>query len=140
MTQVILKQYNRPKEEDVKKDVEWFCDSFGLKSGRDTRDTVNRIVFDILEQASENKRIFSETIAEDLELSQNLINHHLRNLINSGIILRERKQITIRGGSLTEAVKEIRKDALRILDTIEVIAMEIDENLGLKNRRGGYLL
>ena len=49
-------------------------------------------------------------------------------------MVRERKQILIRGGSLTEAVKEIRKDALRILDTIETIAEEIDEEIGLKNR------
>lgn len=134
MTQLILKQYNRPKEDDVEKDIEWFCDSFGLTSGRDTAYTANRIVFDILEQASENRRIFSETIADNLELSQNLINHHLRNLISSGIVIRERKQILIRGGSLTEAVKEIRKDALRILDSIEAMAMEIDEEIGLKNR------
>ncbi|HHI04033.1 MAG TPA: ArsR family transcriptional regulator [Candidatus Woesearchaeota archaeon] len=134
MAQVILKQYNKPTKDNVEKDIEWVCDSFGLSSGRDTSFTSNKIVADILEQAAEQKRIFSETIADNLELSQNLINHHLRNLINSGLIIRERKQIFIRGGSLKEAVREIRKDAMRILDSIELMAEEIDEELGIKNR------
>ena len=134
MVQIILKQFNRPKEENIDKDIKWFCDSFGLTTGRDTAYSSNKIIVDILNQISENKEVFSEKLSENLELSQNLINHHLRSLINSGIVVRERKQILIRGGSLTEAVKEIRKDALRILDTIETIAEEIDEELGLKNR------
>ena len=134
MAQVILKQYNKPTKDNVEKDIKWLCDSFGISSGRDTSFTSNRIVADILKQAAEQKRIFSETIADNLKLGQNLINHHLRNLINSGLIIRERKQILIRGGSLKEAVKEIRKDALRILDSIELIAEEIDEELGIKNR------
>lgn len=134
MAQIILKQYNKPTKDNLEKDIEWLCHSFGLSSGRDTSFTSNRIVAEILEQAAEQKRIFSDTIADNLELSQNLINHHLRNLINSGLIVRERKQILIRGGSLKEAVKEIRKDALRILDSIELMAEEIDEELGMKNR------
>ncbi len=135
MTQIILKQYDRPKEDNVDKDIAWFCDSLGIVSGRDTAYTASRIVVDIINMASKDKRIFSELLAENLELNQNLINHHIRNLINSGLIIRERKQILIRGGSLKEAVREIRKDALRILDTIEEIAEEIDEELNLKNRQ-----
>ncbi len=134
MIKVILKQFDTPKEENLQKDIDWFCNSFGLCSGRDTLLTSNRIVSDILKQAAENKRIYSETIASDLSLNQNLINHHLRNLISSGLIIREKKQIHIRGGSLKEAVREIRKDALRILSSIEEVAEDIDEELGLKNR------
>ena len=134
MTQVILKQYDRPKEDSIAKDIKWFCKSFGLSPGRDTAYTSNMIVANILAQAADKKVISSETIAKNLKLSQNLINHHLRNLINSGLIIRKRKQILIRGGSLKEAVREIRRDALRILDTIEIIAEEIDNELGFQNR------
>ncbi len=134
MVQVILRQYDKPKEEGVSRDIDWFCDSFGLSSGRDISSTSTKIITDILSQAAEERRIYSETLANDLQLSQNLINHHLRNLINSGLIIRERKQILLRGGSLKEAVAEIRRDALRILDVIEEIAEEIDHELGLRHR------
>lgn len=134
MSQIVLKQLVRPKEYSLNDDLTWFCGSFGLSSGRDICLTSHKIISDILEQASEEKAVFSDTLAHDLHLSQNLINHHLRNLISSGLVTREKKHILIRGGTLREAVVEIRKDALRILDAIEGIAKEIDKELGLKNR------
>ena len=134
MKEVILRQYNKPRD-TLEEDIEWICDSFGLKSGRDTESTCNKIVLDILNQKSENERVTSETIANNLELTQNLINHHLRRLIKSGLIIRENKEILIRGGSIKEAVREIRNDTLRMLDAIEKIAEDIDDELNIKNRQ-----
>jgi predicted transcriptional regulator len=62
------------------------------------------------------------------------VNHHLRNLINTGLIYREKRMLYLRGGSLKAAVQEMRKDSERMFDELEAIAGEIDQEMGIRNR------
>jgi predicted transcriptional regulator len=62
------------------------------------------------------------------------VNHHLRNLNDSGLVYRKKRLIYLRGGSLKAAVKEMRKDSERIFDELEYMAEEIDSRIGIKNR------
>jgi predicted transcriptional regulator len=135
MPELKLKSINKPVEDDLEKDINWVCNAFCLSSGRDTDSSANRIVVDILKKISNDEIIFSDTIADDLNMTRDLVNHHLRRLINQGVVVREKKQITIRGGSLKEAVLEIKKDAIRLFDSIETIADDIDVKLGISNRK-----
>ncbi len=134
MAELKLKKINKPKKGDVEKDIDWFCDSLCLSSGRDTEFTSTKIISDILNKISEHEKVFSEEIAKDLGLKQGLVNHHLRNLIDSGIIIRKKKQIFIKGGSLKEAVIEMRRDVLSTFEDIEKMAGEIDNEIGIHNR------
>lgn len=134
MATLKLKKIDKPAKGDLEEDITWFCDSLGLSSGRDTESVSNRIMSDILKKVSEQENISSDRIAEDLDVKKGLVNHHLRNLIDSGIIRREKKQILIRGGSLKAAVHEIRRETLNTLEDIEKIAREIDNELGIMSR------
>ncbi len=134
MQQIVLKKIEKPLEKDIVKDINWVCDSFALSSGRDTSSIANKIVAGVIEKLSRNIRISSDMLANDLKITKATVNHHLRNLISSGLIYREKRLIYIRGGSLKAAVEEIRKDANRILDEIESIAEEIDNRFGLRHR------
>ncbi len=129
-----IKQLDKPLNGEVEEDINWICDSLGLCSGRDVDSTTNKIIIEILEQRANLNPVSTNKLSEDLELKQGIINHHLRALINSGLIIRENKQIFIRGGSLKEAVKEMRRDALRLFEDIEEMAEIVDKELGLKNR------
>lgn len=129
-----LKKLNKPTKGDVDQDINWLCHSFGLCSGRDTQYTSKKIVAQILDKASEKEEVKSEGIAYDLGLSQGLVNHHLRSLISSGIIIRDKKRIYIRGGSLKQAVREIKREAIAMFEDIEDMAEEIDQELGLESR------
>ena len=132
--EITLRQLEKPHDKKLPADVLWVCDSFGLTSGRDLEQLSSRIFLDFLEKFSSELRVSSEALAEDLEISPARVNHHLRNLMDSGIIYRERRHILLRGGSLKGAVEEMRKDADRIFDELSDMAEEIDKNLGLKNR------
>ncbi|MEZ5336318.1 MAG: ArsR family transcriptional regulator [Methanolobus sp.] len=133
--QIILINLEKPREKKLEEDIRWFCNSFGLSSGRDTENLVTQIVLDLLQQLAENQdRISSDIIARSIEVNQSRVNHHIRNLINSGLIYREKRGLYIRGGSLKAAVQEMRKDSERIFQELEEIAEEIDEQMGLKNR------
>jgi predicted transcriptional regulator len=132
--QIILRNLEKPRIKSLEEDLLWLCDSLGFSSGRDTENTANRIVFSLLEKLSNDEISSSEVLAEDLDMKISRINHHLRNLNDSGLLYRKKRLIYLRGGSLKAAVKEMRKDSERILDELESIAEEIDSTMGLKNR------
>jgi hypothetical protein len=133
--QIILINLEKPREKKLEEDIRWFCNSFGLSSGRDTENIATQVVHDLLQQLSEREgRISSDTIAENLDVNLSRVNHHIRNLISAGLIYRQKRALYIRGGSLKAAVQEMRKDSERIFQELEGIAEEIDEQMGLKNR------
>ncbi|MDG6243678.1 MAG: winged helix-turn-helix transcriptional regulator [Methanolobus sp.] len=133
--QIILVNLEKPREKKLEEDVRWFCNSFGLSSGRDTENIATQIVLDLLEQLSTKEdKISSDGIAENLDVNLSRVNHHIRNLISSGLIYRQKRALHLRGGSLKAAVLEMKKDSERIFQELEIIAEEIDERMGLKNR------
>jgi len=133
--QIILINLEKPREKKLEHDISWLCNSFGLSSGRDTENLATQIVTDLLKQlAMKEERVSSDKIAEDLDVTPSRVNHHVRNLINTGLLYRDRRALYLRGGSLKAAVREMRKDSDRIFDELEEIAEEIDRQMGLKNR------
>ncbi|HWQ48792.1 MAG TPA: helix-turn-helix domain-containing protein [Methanosarcina sp.] len=132
--QIILRYLEKPHVKSLEDDLLWLCDSFGFSSGRDTENTANRIVFNLLDRLSNDQITSSEALAEDLEIKISRVNHHLRNLNDSGLLYRKKRLVYLRGGSLKAAVKEMRKDSERIFDELESIAEEIDFRIGIKNR------
>ncbi|WP_292387498.1 helix-turn-helix domain-containing protein [Methanosarcina sp. UBA5] len=132
--QIILRYLEKPHIKSLEDDLMWLCDSFGFSSGRDTENTATRIVFSLLDKLSNDEITSSEALAEDLEIKISRVNHHLRNLNDSGLLYRKKRLVYLRGGSLKAAVKEMRKDSERIFDDLESIAEEIDLRIGIKNR------
>ncbi len=134
MKKIKIKKINKPKKEELDRDITWLCNSLCLSSGRDTEYTSEKIIKNILNKLSKKKKPVSKNIADDLDLTQDLVNYHLRKLIKAGVVVRKKKKITIRGGSLKQAVKEIKRDTKNMLKDIEKIAESIDEKLGIENR------
>jgi predicted transcriptional regulator len=132
--QIILRYLEKPHVKSMEDDLLWLCDSFGFSSGRDVENTATRIIFSLLDKLSNDELISSEALAGDLNIKVSRVNHHLRNLNDSGLLYRKKRLIYLRGGSLKAAVKEMRKDSERIFDELENAAEEIDFIIGIKNR------
>lgn len=132
--QIILRQIERPARIQKDEDLYWFCDSLGVDNGRDVHHIATRVILSLLENLPATRGIPVEQIAEDLVVSSPRVNHHIRNLIDTGLVYRHKQKIYTRGSSLRSMVQEIRKDTLRILDDLELAAAEIDEAYGLGNR------
>jgi predicted transcriptional regulator len=132
--EIVLRNIEKPHIKSLEEDILWFCDSFGFSSGRDIENTATRIIFSLLDKISNNEITSSEILADDLDIKISRVNHHLRNLNESGLLYRKKRLIYLRGGSLKAAVKEMRKDSERIFDELEKIAEEIDATIGIKNR------
>lgn len=132
--EIVLRNIEKPRIKSLEEDLLWFCDSFGFSSGRDIENTATRIIFSLLDKLSNEEETSSETLAGDLDIKVSRVNHHLRNLNDSGLLYRKKRLIYLRGGSLKAAVREMRKDSERILDELENAAEEIDSIIGIKNR------
>jgi predicted transcriptional regulator len=132
--EIILRNIEKPRIKSLEEDLLWFCDSFGFSSGRDTENTATKIIFSLLDKLSNDEGISSEDLAGDLDIKVSRVNHHLRNLNDSGLLYRKKRLIHLRGGSLKAAVREMRKDSDRIFDELENAAEEIDSIIGIKNR------
>jgi predicted transcriptional regulator len=132
--EIILKNIEKPRIKSLEEDLLWFCNSFGFSSGRDIENTATRIIFTLLDKLSNEESISSEDLAGDLDIKVSRVNHHLRNLNDSGLLYRKKRLIYLRGGSLKAAVREMRKDSERIFNELEKAAEEIDSIIGIKNR------
>ena len=132
--EIILRNIEKPHMKSFDEDLLWFCDSFGFSSGRDIEKTATKIISSLIDKLSHDELASSEELAGDLNITISRVNHHVRNLYDSGLLYRKKRLLYIRGGSLKAAVKEMRKDSERIFDELENIAEEIDSIKGIKNR------
>ncbi|MDQ1252074.1 MAG: hypothetical protein QG646_1189 [Euryarchaeota archaeon] len=132
--EIILRNIEKPHIRDLEEDLIWFCDSFGFSSGRDIENTATKIIFSLLDKLSNDEEVSSEVLAGYLDLKVSRVNHHIRNLNDSGLLYRKKRLIYLRGGSLKAAVREMRKDSERIFNELENAAEEIDSIIGIKNR------
>jgi predicted transcriptional regulator len=131
---IILNKLDKPKNKSLESDAKWICESLGFSSGRDIENTSTKVIITLLKNLSSDGVTSSEAIAKDLDIKVSRVNYHIRNLINSGLVYREKKLLHLRGGSLKTAIQEMRKDTDRIFEELESVAEGIDNKMGLKNR------
>jgi len=132
--QIILRELQKPREINLHDDIDWLGESFGFSAGRDTDKITAKILQNLLEDIGKEGSTSTEQLSNNLDIEIQRVNYHLRTLVDSGFICREKRLIVLRQGSVKAAVDEMRKDASRMFDNLSVIAEEIDKSLGLKNR------
>lgn len=131
---IVLQKRNLPSTKRLEEDIEWLCESLGLVAGRDTERTAAEIFRRVLQQHARGSASLSTTLMGK-DLTQASVNHHLRFLVNTGILERHNREIVLRGGSVRNAITEMQRDADRIFQNLLVVAESIDSKLGIKNRR-----
>jgi predicted transcriptional regulator len=133
--EIRIRTVQKPHRKDINDDLKWVCGSLGISSGRDTDEVSRKILIGLLKKFAEQKQpVASEDLAQELKIKQARVNHHIRNLIESGFVYRDKKRILLRGGSLKTTIQEIKKDTDRVFIELLEIAEEIDNQVGLKNR------
>ncbi len=128
---IIIKNIDQPRENKVQEEVKWICNSLGLKSGRDINDTSFRIMYELLDLLSEENLISTDEIARSLKIDSPRVNHHVRRLMETGVIFREKRKIALRGGSLSAAIEEMKRDSDQIFNRLLEVSKRIDEVFNL---------
>jgi predicted transcriptional regulator len=132
--QIILKNLQRPKEINIEVDIGWQGNNSGFSAGRDTERVTAQILQNILKEVADRGSTSTEKTSDKLELHVQKINYHLKTLMDSGFLYREKRLKFVRQGSIRSAVEEMRGDANRIFENLSRTAEEIDSTLSFKNR------
>ena len=128
---IIIMDINKPRVDKPKEEIKWICESLGFRSGRDIEDTSFKILNEMLGQFKKHDNIATEEIAKSLRIESPTVNHHIRNLMESGFVLREKRKVVLRGGSLSHAIEEMKRDSDKMFERIMEVARKIDDEFGL---------
>lgn len=118
-------------DNDINEELRWLGDSLGLFGLRDKDSSCFRVFITLLKRTRKNKAISSDEIAENLGLTRGTVTHHLTNLMDSGIVIREKKGYLLKENNLEEIVGGMERDIGEIFKKLKEVAKEIDEGLGL---------
>ena len=134
MEELIIKNLKPLPERDMKKDLEWFCDSFGIIGERDKEKTGFKIFKIILNSTKEGDPLKINDITVKTKLSRTTVIHHLKRMEESGLVIEKKRNYELRMECLHKVVDEIENDILRSLKEIKQIAKDIDEDLEINFR------
>lgn len=131
MNRIMIKRITKEPPKNLDDEISWLSEQLCLSSGRDVNNIATKILKLVLENSSKSIPLTSFDISNKLGIAPPTVNHHIRNLINSGILIREKNKIFLRRKTLLSTINEIRKDIDRVLTDVEEIANDIDDKLGL---------
>jgi predicted transcriptional regulator len=120
---------SRPRSNNINDELQWFGSSLGLFSLRDKDKSSFRIFIELLKSAKKDNGITSDELAFRLGLTRGTVVHHLRKLIDSGIVIPERKRYILRVSSLQSLIDELERDMKQACDDLKTVARDIDEKL-----------
>ncbi len=122
---------SKPAEKDINKELQWLGVSLGLFNLRDKDKSCFRIFIELLKAAKSRNPITSDELAAKLGITRGTIVHHLNKLMDSGIVVPQRKGYMLRVENLSELIGELERDVNRICEDLKIIAADIDKKMSL---------
>jgi len=121
----------KPTESAINQELQWFGDSLGLFSMRDRDKSCFRIFIELLKSAKRKQPLTSDELAARLNLTRGTVIHHINRLLDSGLVVHEKKKYLLRVDNLKDLIDEIWKDIERTCLDLKEVADDIDRRLGL---------
>lgn len=128
---ITILKLSKPAKKDINHELQWLGHSLGLFNIRDKDKSCFRIFIELLKAAKQRQSLSSDDIAARLELTRGTIIHHINNLMNSGLVIQEKRRYTLRVEKLTSLIEELHRDLENACRNIKEVARDIDEWLGL---------
>ena len=121
----------KPFEHNINEELQWLGSSLGLFNLRDKDKSCFRIFIELLKAAKRKQPLSSDELAARLNLTRGTVIHHINRLMDSGIVVHEKKKYLLRVDNLKDLVDEIEKDIERTCSGLKEVAEDIDRRLGL---------
>ena|SRR3989338_1988040 len=128
---IIIVTSRKPVERAINEELQWFGDSLGLFNLRDKDKSCFRVFIELLKSTKRKQALSSDDLALRLNLTRGTVIHHVNKLMESGIVVYEKKKYLLRVDNLKQLVEEIRRDIDRTCSDLKEVAEEIDRRLGL---------
>ncbi len=126
---ITIVRINKPKEEDLNRELVWLADSLGITSARDKDRSCYRLFVELVKHPK--RAMTSDELAYHLGLSRGTVIHHINRLIESGVVVPIDNKYILRVENLKSLVGEIEKEITKSFDEMKRIAEKIDKEIGL---------
>ncbi|NQV91716.1 helix-turn-helix transcriptional regulator [Candidatus Woesearchaeota archaeon] len=130
MSRITVIKVRHNNSGNVNKELQWLGDSLGLFGSRDKDSSCFRMFIILVRKSRRNESMSSDDLADNLSLSRATVVHHLKKLLESGIVVRQNRGYILRDANLSALVRDIKNDTNAMLAEIEEVAKEIDDMLG----------
>ena len=133
-TRVTVVKVRKPSTKGVNEDLKWLGSSLGLFSIRDKNSSCFRVFIELLKNARHGKAVSSDELAFKTGLSRGTVVHHLHSLISAGLVVPEDNKYLLREANLRTMISDVRKDINDVLESLNVIAEELDSELNMEKK------
>jgi len=128
---IVLLRRHKLLKGTTNEQIRWLAEALGMFSSRDRESCQFRIFIEILKSMRTKKGLSSDELAYRLRISRGTVIHHLKKLLEAGIIIKEGRIYTLRAYSLEALANELERDARNAFEDIREAAKKIDEDLKL---------
>lgn len=135
---IVVRDLDAPFDDSPVDYMEWVCESLGIVNGRDVNRTAITVFRVIIEKSDNRYGISSTDLAEELSMSRGAVINQLNKLIECGLIRKNGRNYTLRGGNLTRTMMEIREDFDRLFERLEKAATYMDNCFGFPGENKIY--
>jgi len=123
---ITIAHVKKPKQKDINQDLQWFSKSIGLINSRDKEKSCFRIFIELLKA---DKGLTSDEIADFSNLTRATIIHHIKNLIEAGIVKKDKNRYYLVARNLEGVVKKIENDLEITLRELKDVARYLDKEI-----------
>ena len=120
---------SKPSESNINKELQWIGNSLGLFNMRDKDKSCFRLFIELLKSAKQNSPISSDELVEKLGITRGTVIHHLNKLMESGLVIHQRRRYILRVDSLASLIEEVEKDFERTFEVIIEVAKDVDDKM-----------
>ncbi|MGV8150670.1 MAG: ArsR family transcriptional regulator [Candidatus Woesearchaeota archaeon] len=123
----------RPEKDNLNQELQYLGQSLGLFSERDKDKSCFRIFIVLVKALKSQKKLTSDDIALQTELTRGTVIHHLNRLMESGIVLNQKNYYMLSVDSIEELVDVVKNNVVKTFDNLKTAAKNIDKKLELKS-------
>ena len=123
---ITIIRMRRPETPSLNEELQWLGSSLGLFNLRDKDKSCFRIFIELLKATKTNRSITSDELAERLTLTRGTVVHHINKLMETGLVVYEKKGYMLRVNNLSALIDELEEDMKRTCTTLRKIAEDID--------------
>jgi predicted transcriptional regulator len=119
------------RDAEINEQIQLFGGSLGLFNPRDKDKSCYRIFITLLKNLKK-EGLSSDELAEKTGLTRGTVVHHLNKLMDADIVINHRKGYILNVDNIQGLIQRIKKDINKTLDDLDLVAKELDKQLGLE--------
>ncbi len=131
MARIVIVRTGRVREGSINDEIRWLGSSLGLFSLRDKDSSCYRIFIELLKSTKVHRPLSSDDIAHNTKLSRGTVMHHVNRLMESGIVITERRRYRLRESNLEILMDDLERDIDKAMREMKEMARKIDDGLGI---------